>query len=55
MPKKKSKLSQAAKVLGSKGGKARADSLNDDTKVRIARMGGKAGGRGRAKTNKRKK
>lgn len=49
--KKKSKggLSSAGRTLGKVGGKNRAKSLSSAQRSKIAKQGGKAGGRGRGK------
>lgn len=45
----KSHLALARKELASAGGKARAKALSREDRVKIARLGGQAGGRGRRK------
>jgi general stress protein YciG len=48
MPSKK-EMSEAGRIMGRKGGKARAKALSAERRKEIARKGGKAGGRGRPK------
>jgi general stress protein YciG len=43
------KKNPAAVALGRKGGKARSQSLTPEQRSEIARLAGKAGGRGRKK------